>query len=166
MEDTSIISPARGWPLAIHLIIAVCITMTAALPGLLVPEALQGWFATLVHPSFAPPNWVFGPVWTFLYWLMGIAAGLVWVQQGRMPVKQALTLYGSQLVLNSAWTLIFFGMHSPTAALVVIVALLLMILLTMRSFFPIHRSAAWMMLPYLLWVAFATILNAAYVWLN
>ncbi len=149
-----------------HVTVAVCLTMIAAVPGLLVPQAIEGWFSMLVRPSFAPPDWLFGPVWTLLYWLMGIAAGLVWAQPEGATRKRALILYTAQLFLNASWTLVFFGLHATFAALLVIGALLILIVLTMRAFFPVHRTAAWLLLPYLLWVAFATALNAAYVWLN
>ena len=166
MDYTQPRTTEHAWRTVNHVVAAVCITMMAAVPGLLVPRAIEVWYPTLVHPSFTPPNWLFGPVWTLLYWLMGISAGLVWSQQDRFAVKGALVLYGAQLVLNASWTLVFFGLHAPLAALVVIVALLVLIGLTIRAFFPIHRSAAWMLGPYLLWTVFAAVLNAAYVWLN
>lgn len=155
-----------AWSTVIRVIAAVCITMLAALPGLLVPEATQSWYTTLVRPSFAPPDRLFAPVWSVLYLLMGISAGLVWSRPDRGKVKDALMLYGAQLLLNASWTVVFFGLHAPLSALGVIILLLMLIALTIRSFFPIHRTAAWMLVPYLLWVAFATVLNAAYVLLN
>ncbi len=148
------------------MVIAVLLTQSAALTAFVVTPELDGWFANLERPGFAPPNWLFAPVWTTLYILMGIAAGLVWARQGTAPVRKALTLYVSQLVLNALWSIVFFGMHAPTAALVVIVVLWVLIILTMRSFFPIRRISAWLLLPYLLWVSFATLLNAGYVVLN
>jgi tryptophan-rich sensory protein len=166
MDHTQARTTNDTWRTVTHVVVAVCITLLAALPGLLVPEAIQGWYSNLVRPSFAPPNWLFGPVWTLLYWMMGISAGLVWTRKERFVVKGALALYGAQLLLNASWTLVFFGLHVPLAALIVIVALLVLIGLTMRAFFGIHRMAAWLLLPYLLWTAFATVLNAAYVWLN
>lgn len=166
MDHTQADTTHDTWRTVTHVVVAVCITMLAALPGLLVPEAILGWYSTLVHPSFAPPNWLFGPVWTLLYWSMGISAGLVWSRQDSVLVKGALALYGAQLLLNASWTLVFFGLHAPFAALVVIIGLLVLIGLTIRAFFGIHRTAAWMLVPYLLWTAFATVLNGAYVWLN
>ena len=150
----------------IHVVVAICLTMLAALPGLLVPESIEGWYSTLIRPSFAPPDRLFGPVWTVLYWLMGISAGLVWSRPERDEVKSALMLFGAQLLLNASWTVVFFGLHAPLFALGVIILLLVLIAMTMRAFFPIHRIAAWLLVPYLLWVAFATALNAAYVVLN
>lgn len=154
------------WRTVTHVVVAVCITMIAAVPGLLSPQAIEAWYPTLVHPSFTPPNWLFGPVWTLLYWLMGIAAGLVWSRQNNAAVRGALVLYGGQLLLNASWTLVFFGLHAPLAALVVIVALLALIVMTAQAFFRINRTAGWLLVPYLLWVSFATVLNASYVWLN
>lgn len=146
--------------------LAIAITFTAALPGVLVAPELDGWFAELQRPTFAPPNGVFGPVWTVLYLLMGTAAGLVWARVKLTPVRNALLLYGAQLLLNALWTVVFFGLHSPHGALVVILLLLLFIVLTIRAFLPINRTAGRLLLPYLLWVAFATVLNAGYVYLN
>ncbi|MEO8068297.1 MAG: TspO/MBR family protein [Flavobacteriales bacterium] len=151
---------------AIRILAAVVLTFLAALPGALTSEAVDGWFSTLDRPAFAPPNAVFGPVWTALYVMMGIAAGLVWAAGWRAPVKSALLLYCGQLVLNASWTIVFFGLHAPLAALFVIVALLVMICLTMRAFFPVHPLAGWLLSPYLGWVVFATMLNAGYVYLN
>jgi translocator protein len=150
----------------IRVAIAIVVTFTAALTSLVVPEAIDGWYATLNRPSFAPPNWLFGPVWTVLYILMGIAAGLVWSQPQSAMRTNALVIYGLQLVPNASWTLIFFGAHAMSGALVVIIILVVMILVTMRAFFLLHRTAGWLLLPYLTWVSFATILNTAYVVLN
>ena len=166
MEHIGTTTSANSARVGLRMIIAVCITMTAALPAILIPEQIMGWYAGLTHPSFAPPDHVFGSVWIVLYWLMGIAAGLVWAQGARVPVKHALSLYGVQLLLNATWTFVFFGLHSPLLGLVVIVPLLGLIVPTMRSFFPINRSAGWMMLPYILWIAYTTLLNAAFVLLN
>jgi len=166
MNHTHVQVATFTWRTVSRVVVAVCITMVAAVPGLLVPEAVQGWYGTLVHPSFAPPDRLFGPVWTVLYWMMGIAAGLVWSRRNNAAVRGALVLYGAQLFLNASWTLVFFGLHAPLAALVVIMALLVLITSTMRAFFPINRTAGWLLVPYLLWVSFATALNASYVWLN
>ena len=149
-----------------HVVIAVLFTQLAALSALVVTPELDGWFASLHRPAFAPPNWLFGPVWTILYLLMGIAAGLVSAKRYERPVSKALWLYTVQLVFNAGWSLVFFGLHAPSAALVVIIVLLGLIALTMRVFFPIVRSAGWLMVPYLAWVSFATALNAGYVVLN
>lgn len=150
----------------LHIVIAVLVTQLAALSAFVVTPELDGWFASLHRPAFAPPNWLFGPVWTVLYMLMGIAAGLVSAKRYERPVTRALWLYAVQLLVNAGWSLVFFGLHAPAFALVVIIALLALIVLTMRAFFPIVRTAGWLLVPYLAWVCFATALNAGYVVLN
>lgn len=120
----------------------------------------DAWFAALAKPSWQPPNWLFGPVWTTLYLMMGIAAGLVWRRGPAPAVRGALAIYAMQLVLNALWTPAFFGAHALGAALVVIVVLWIAIALTIIRFWSIHRVAAALLLPYLAWVSFATALNA------
>jgi len=149
-----------------RVVVAVLFTQLAALSALVVTPELDGWFATLRRPSFAPPNWLFAPVWTVLYLLMGLAAGLVWAQLEARTVRPALKLYIAQWALNALWSVVFFGLHAPAFALVVIVALWVLIVLTMRAFFPIRRLAGWLLVPYLLWVSFAALLNAGYMALN
>lgn len=117
------------------------------------------WYATLVKPTWNPPSWVFGPVWTFLYLSMALAAWLVWRRGGWQAQRRALTLYLVQLALNAAWTPLFFGLKQPGLALVVIVLLLAAILATARAFQSISRPAALLLLPYAAWVGFATVLN-------
>jgi tryptophan-rich sensory protein len=126
--------------------------------------AITTWYTTLSKPAFNPPNWVFGPVWTILYALMGIAAYLVWERRTRnKQADAALEVFGAQLALNILWSLSFFGLHSPLYGLVVIVLLLAAIALTMIRFYKISKTAAYLLVPYLLWVAFASVLNF-YVW--
>lgn len=120
----------------------------------------DAWFAALTKPSWQPPNWLFGPVWTTLYLMMGIAAGLVWRRGPAPAVRDALAIYAVQLLLNALWTPVFFGAHALGAALVVIVVLWIAIALTIVRFWSIHRVAAALLLPYLAWVSFATALNA------
>jgi benzodiazapine receptor len=123
---------------------------------------IPGWYATIHRPSFSPPNWLFGPVWTLLYILMGIALYLVWRQGlAARGVKIALLVFSIQLVLNASWSFAFFGAESPLAGLVVIVALWAMIMATIASFAPVSRAAAALLVPYILWVSFATVLNAS-----
>lgn len=123
-------------------------------------SAIPAWYATLAKPSFSPPNWVFGPVWTTLYFLMGLAAWLVWKKH------KSLALFYLQLALNFLWSLLFFGLHSPILGLVDIIFLWTFILLTINQFKKVSRPAAYLLLPYLLWVSFAAILNLAIVILN
>lgn len=121
------------------------------------------WHAALVKPAWNPPNWVFAPVWTLLYALMGIAAWLVW-RSAEVPGRRAaLGLFLVQLVLNGAWSWLFFGRHAVGVALVEIALLWLTILATQIAFRRISRAAAWLVVPYLAWVAFATALTFA-IW--
>lgn len=148
--------------------LAACILVcqaAGAIGSVFTVTSLDSWYASLVKPSFNPPGWVFGPVWTTLYTLMGIAAWLVW-RRGDLsspPVRNALFLFAVQLALNTLWSALFFGLKSPLLALVGIVALMAAILATIVAFKPISPAAAWLMTPYLAWVAFASILNAA-IW--
>lgn len=118
------------------------------------------WYATLNKPSFSPPNWIFGPVWTILYILMGISLYLVWTK------KKVPTIFWIQLILNTVWSIIFFGMRNPTLALVDIAALWISIFLTIKSFYKINKLAGNLLIPYLIWVSFASILNLSIVLLN
>jgi translocator protein len=126
---------------------------------------VKTWYVTLAKPSFTPPSWLFGPVWTLLYIMMGVSLYLVWETpaQGK---GAAYTFFFVQLALNALWSLVFFGAHSLTGGLVNILLLWVMILLTMSSFMKINQTAAWLLLPYILWVTFATLLNASLVKLN
>ncbi|MCB0688059.1 MAG: tryptophan-rich sensory protein [Saprospiraceae bacterium] len=129
--------------------------------------ALEEWYPTLVKPSFNPPNSIFGPVWTILYILMGLAVALIWHSGWeKEKVKNAILVFIFQLVLNGFWSMIFFGMHSIGGALFIIVVLWILILLCIIRFYPINKFASFLMIPYLLWVSFATILNASIYYLN
>ena len=128
-------------------------------------SAIPTWYATLEKPAFTPPNWLFAPVWTLLYILMGIAAFLVW-RKGleNRQVRIALIVFLIQLVLNALWSVVFFGLESPLYGLVVISILWVAILVTIIKFFKISRVASVLMWPYLLWVTFAAVLNSS-IWL-
>ncbi len=122
------------------------------------------WYASLARPFFAPPNWVFGPVWTAIFTLMGISAYLVWRKEREDPrVKAALTVFALQLVVNVSWSAAFFGLRSPLAGLVVIALLWALIALNIQKFRAISRTAGALLLPYIIWVSFAAILNFA-IW--
>ena len=130
-------------------------------------DSVRTWYPTLVRPSFAPPTWVFGPVWTTLYVMMGVASWLVWRQGFAKPeVRSALVLYGVQLVPNLMWSWLFFKLQRPFVAMVDIVLLLVLIGATAIRFAAVSRGAALLLLPYLAWVAFATVLNGGFWWLN
>lgn len=123
---------------------------------------IQGWYLTLVRPSFAPPNWVFGPVWSLLYLLMAIAAWLVYESAASPMRTSGLVLFFAQLALNLAWTWIFFRRHAVGEAVVEVLFLWAAIGITAILFSQVSPTAAWLMAPYLAWVTFASILNAAY----
>jgi translocator protein len=124
------------------------------------------WYAELAKPVLSPPNWVFGPVWTTLYVLMGISLYLVWTAKYKKSKRLALTLFGVQLTLNTLWSLVFFGAHWLWGGVVVILPLLAAIAMTVRRFLPISRPAAYLLVPYVLWVGFATVLNIAVALIN
>lgn len=130
-------------------------------------EAIPGWYATLDKPAFSPPNWVFGPVWTTLYALMGISAYLIY-RKGwtKTDVRLALAIFGAQLILNALWSILFFGLKSPALALACIALLLVAIGASIALFWRIDRRAALLLVPYILWVSFAGILNYSIWTLN
>jgi translocator protein len=133
------------------------------LAGMVTAPAVAEWYPTLVKPSWRPPNWLFAPAWTALYIMMAVAAWLVWKAGDAKP---ALLLWGGQLLLNFAWSFLFFGARSPVLGLIDIVLLWLAIAATIFAFSFKSRAAAFLMVPYLCWVSFATALNAAIVMLN
>ena len=123
--------------------------------------SIPTWYATLAKPTLNPPSWVFAPVWTTLFLLMGIAAYLVWTRPNVKPRQRniALSVFGVQLALNTLWSILFFGLQNPLAAFVEIIFLWLAILATIALFRGISRPAAWLLVPYILWVSFAAYLN-------
>ena len=131
-------------------------------------EGVATWYPTILKPSFNPPNWVFMPVWTLLFILMGVAAGLVWdkIKEQNEEVKKALGFFLVQLILNAVWSYIFFGLKNPMLALVEIVLLWLMIYETYLKLTKINKTAGYLLIPYMAWVSFAGILNASIWWLN
>lgn len=135
------------------------------LGGWLTSSSIPGWYATLNRPFGTPPNWVFGPVWTVLYLMIGASFAMVW-HRDQIGKNKPTFFFGIQLILNLAWTPIFFGLHQMEAALVVILLLWSFIVLTIRAFFKISPTASLLLVPYLLWVSYATYLNAGYVQLN
>jgi translocator protein len=124
------------------------------------------WYAALEKPFFNPPNWVFGPVWTILYVLMGVSLYLVWVAPYKKSKQWAFVAFGVQLLLNALWSLVFFGLHLPWAGVIIIVLLLVSILAAIKLFWPISKSAAYLHVPYVLWVIFAATLTVAIALLN
>lgn len=128
-------------------------------------SAIPTWYVTLNKPFFSPPNWIFGPVWTMLYIFMGISLYSVWVSKSKVKQK-AIGLFFIQLGLNVLWSILFFGMRSPILAFVDIVALWITIFLTVKYFYPISKMGAYLLIPYILWVSFALLLNLSIVFLN
>jgi len=146
--------------------ILICF-LAAAIGSIFTSPQIGGWYAGLEKPWFAPPNWVFGPVWTTLYLLMGIALFLVWRKGLERPdVRQGVILFGVQLAFNAAWSLIFFGLQSLFAGLVCIVILWVLILATLIQFWKIDRIAGALLIPYIAWVSIATALNYGIMVLN
>ncbi len=129
--------------------------------------SIDTWYISLKKPSFTPPNWIFGPVWIFLYILMGVAAGIVWSKGFYHKwVKTALYHFGFQLLLNAAWSIFFFGLQNPLIAMLDIIALFILLLFTMKWFRVVNTTAAYLLIPYIVWVAFATILTFSIWQLN
>lgn len=151
------------------LIIAVLLPIIGGgIVGFMTSQDVNTWYPSLQKPAWNPPNWIFGPVWTILYGLIGLASWLIWRKRGgqEKQARSALIWYGLQLGLNFLWSVIFFGLRRPDLALLEIVLLWVAILVTMVKFARIDRLAAGLMIPYQLWVTFATALNGAVWWLN
>jgi tryptophan-rich sensory protein len=128
-------------------------------------SSLENWYILLEKPSFNPPSWVFFPVWTTLYTLMGISLYLVWEKGLQKPeVKKGILIFGIQLGLNSLWSFLFFGLKSPYYAFIEIILLWFAILLTILQFRKISKTASYLLLPYIVWVSFAAVLNY-YIWI-
>ena len=145
------------WKLIISIFICEA---TGIISALFANTSMNPWFSTLNKPSWNPPAFLFAPVWTTLYLLMGISLWLIWKSAVPAPQKnKAIILFSLQLFLNFWWSIIFFRFHSPALALVEIIVLLILILLTIISFSKLSKPAAWLLIPYIAWVAFATILN-------
>lgn len=155
------ISPKRGIPSWLGLFFWILLSFgPAALGAVFTPGT---WYAGLNKPSWTPPGWVFGPVWTALYFMMAVAAWRVWQHGGFGAQRRPLTCFIGQLVLNAAWTPLFFGLHLPAAAFGVLLLLWGTIMLTMIGFFRVSRFAGWLLAPYLAWASYAAALNFA-IW--
>ena len=155
-------------PNPLKLILAIIICQAAGLIGaLFTRSAIPDWYAFLTKPELAPPNWIFAPVWTTLYLLMGIAAFLVWKRGlDRTDVRLALSIFTVQLVLNTLWSIIFFGLRAPGWAFIEIALMWVAILASIIAFSRISKTAAWLLVPYILWVSFAAYLNYSIYILN
>lgn len=155
-------APSRWqWPVLVLWILACFAT---AAPAALFPPG--EWYLALNKPDWHPPTWVFGPVWSTLYVLMAVSAWLVWRQGGFARQLRPLSLFLVQLVLNAAWSPLFFGLKQPGIAFAEILLLWLAIAATLVSFHRVHRIAAWLLVPYIAWVSFAAFLNGVLWQLN
>ena len=147
-----------------RLILAIVICELAGVIGsVFTAGSVSTWYVTLAKPVFNPPNWLFGPVWTLLYLLMGISLWLVWRSKSKFK-SIAILFFSIQLLLNILWSIIFFGLKSILGALIEIILLWALIIITIILFHRISKTAAWILLPYILWVTFAAILNFS-IWL-
>ncbi len=149
----------------IKLFISIFICMAVGgISGYLTASEIPGWYMSLNKPGFNPPNWIFAPVWTTLYILMGISFWLIWKSSAEEAVKnRAMLFFIIQLVLNFFWSIIFFSFHQLGFAMAEIVLLWIFILFSIISFYPISKAASYLLIPYICWVSFASILNFA-VW--
>lgn len=146
--------------------IGVCF-LAAAVGSVFTIGAIDTWYVTLNKPFFSPPNWVFGPVWTLLYLVMGISLYIFWDTKTNIKERRlGLSIFFVQLALNALWSILFFGLKSPITAFIVIILLWLTISLTIKKFLKASKLAGWLLTPYLAWVSFATILNLSIVILN
>ena len=162
--STTSVSENRWKSLGIAALFVIGCELVGIVGALTTATGESAWYAALEKPAFTPPDWLFGPVWTLLYALMGVAAFLVWREGwSRHRVKTALGLFAAQLVLNGIWTPIFFGAEQIVGGAVVIVALWIVLALTIRAFFRVSRLAGWLLVPYILWVTYAAALNLS-IW--
>jgi len=148
--------------------VTVCV-LVGFLSGFATQSSVKTWFPTLVKPFFNPPTWVFAPVWTILYILMGLSFAIVWSNtnvKNEKNIKKAMLLFGIQLVLNALWSILFFGLCNPFLAFIEILLLWLLIFETIKAFGKIDTLAAKLLYPYLAWVSFATLLNGSIWYLN
>jgi translocator protein len=156
----------RNYALIVKGIASVVICEAAGILGsIFTTPKIATWYQTLMLPGFAPPSWVFGPVWITLYFLMGVGLFLVLREgQSGVPVRLAVYIFAVQLALNVLWSFLFFGLESPLLGLVGIIILWSTILLTIREFYRISKPAAYLLIPYIVWVSVAAALNYA-IWI-
>ncbi|MBA3724331.1 MAG: tryptophan-rich sensory protein [Candidatus Levybacteria bacterium] len=146
--------------------LALCFFVAFA-GNLITMPAIESWYPTLAKPSFTPPNWLFGPVWSLLYFMMGISFYLIWKKGDKdVKLRKALHVFLFQLFFNFLWTFVFFGLEQPLAGFIVIASLWISILYTIILFRKISQPAAYLLIPYLLWVTYASFLNLFIVLLN
>jgi len=150
---------------SLKLIASIAMALGAGFLGsVATTPAIDSWYANLQKPFFNPPNWLFAPVWTTLYIFIAIAFYLIWTSNKK--IKKPAILYFIQLALNTLWSILFFGLKIPSIALLEVIILWIFIYLTIKSFYKLNKTAAYLLLPYLAWVSFATLLNYFIVLLN
>jgi benzodiazapine receptor len=147
------------------LISSLACLLLGSLSGIATASAVSGWYALVIKPAWNPPNWLFAPVWSLLYLMMGAAFALVWHEKGKNN-KMALVLFVVQFILNLFWSVLFFALARMDLALIEILVLWVFIFLSIFSFYKVNLTAAYLLVPYLLWVSFASVLNANLVFLN
>lgn len=136
------------------------------LGGFATASSVNEWYVMLNKPIFNPPSYLFGPVWTLLYILMGVSVGMIWHDGNSSAHRKAIGIFIIQLILNFLWSFLFFYFQQPFIAFIEIVVLWVMIILTIKHFYSIKKMAAYLLLPYLAWVSFASVLNFSLYWLN
>jgi len=144
--------------LGLIFLLAICLGV-GVLGAIATTPEIDGWYRTLQKPSWNPPDWIFGPVWSTLYVLMAVAAWLVWRRGGFKAAKLPLVLFGLQLVLNTAWSWIFFHFHQPGWAFVELIGLWVTVAAVTVAFFRVNKTAGFLLIPYLAWITFAGVLN-------
>jgi tryptophan-rich sensory protein len=145
----------------LKLVASIILCQMAGLIGsIFTTPAIPTWYESLKKPLFNPPNWIFGPVWVSLYLLMGISLFVIWQRrENNLQAKKGLVVFFAQLILNAFWSVAFFGLKSPFLGLIIILLLWFAILFTIQHFIKISKIAALLLLPYILWVSFAVVLN-------
>lgn len=149
------------------LISLLIVTLASSLGSLFTVSSIPTWYSILNKPGFNPPSWLFGPVWTILYLMIAVSLFLVWKNKTKIKnnsKKKAYWIFGIQILLNSLWSIVFFGMHQILLACIVIILLWISIILNIFYFYKISKTASYLLIPYLLWVSFASLLNFA-IWI-
>ena len=155
---------SRRWLVLLGFLVASF--AAATIGGLATASSVGTWYLTLHKPSWNPPGWLFGPVWSVLYTCMGIAGWRVWLRESSAPRSHALRLFFVQLGLNALWSCLFFGLRNPGLALLEVVVFLAVLVAAQIRFWRLDRAAGQLWFPYLAWVSFATVLNGTVWWLN
>ena len=153
----------KGKSLSVLAAFVVICFAAAGIGGIATSMSVDTWYASLEKPSWTPPAWLFGPVWSVLYLTMAVAAWLIWRRRKASPVRLPLTLFFLQLTLNAGWSWLFFGLRQPGPAFAELALLWLVIVATMLVFSKTVKLSGWLMAPYLLWTSFAAALNLA-IW--